>query len=277
MVRDGSEQKSPPSAANPRGLRMRELESLTGESRATILYWISQGILPPPYKTSRNMAWYDFRYPRLIEAIRTFQRDHNSTIAELRTLVETRGGPFALLDLQENFRNFLLGFPGRRRFDREEFLQMTGMTEARLEEMQDRDLLLPVEEGFFDENDVHAALKIRELQNDGWSMDDLTFYPREAIRFAALEVELLRRNWRRHPPEDLEARSREAIRETTKARQYVFARIFLRVFRTLEAEFRQASPREKDLGADWPGRNLADVLSDGPDGEGREFGNASAL
>ena len=231
----------------PRGLRMRELENLTGESRATILYWISQGILPPPQKTSRNMAWYDFRYPRLIDVIRTCQRDHNSSIADIRAFVAQRGDPFVLLELQENFRNFLMGFPGRRRFDRAEFLGLTGLTEETLEEMLRWDLLLPVEEGFFDENDVHAVFKIQELHREGWSMEDLTFYPREARRFAELEVELLRRNWRRRPPVDEDAGRREAIRETTLARQYTFFRIFLRAFRRMEEEFRRGSP-EKDGG-----------------------------
>ncbi len=225
----------------PRGFRMRELENLTGESRATILYWISQGILPPPHKTSRNMAWYDFRYPRLIDAIRTCQRDHNSSIADIRSFVVQRGDPFVLLEIQENFRNFLMGFPGRRRFDRADFLRMTGLAEEALEEMLRWNLLLPVEEGFFDENDVHAAFKIEELRREGWSMEDLTFYPREACRFAELEVELLRRNWRRRPPANAETGRREAIRETPLARQYTFSRIFLRAFRRLEEEFRSGT------------------------------------
>ncbi|HOU33611.1 MAG TPA: MerR family transcriptional regulator [Synergistaceae bacterium] len=235
-LKEAGTKKRPPGEPSPRGLRMRELEHLTGESRATILYWISQGILPPPVKTSRNMAWYDFRYPKLIDAIRTCQRDHNSSIADLRALVEQRGDPFILLELQENFRNFLLGFPGRRSLDRSEFLRVTGWTEGELDEALESDLVLPVEEGRFDENDVHAAFKIQELRREGWSLEDLTFYPREARHFADREMEVLRRNWPRTLSQDWDKRRREAIRETTLARQYIFSRIFLRAFRRWEAE-----------------------------------------
>lgn len=40
------------------GLRMKELMEATGLPKSTILFYLEQGLLPKPVKTSRNMAYY---------------------------------------------------------------------------------------------------------------------------------------------------------------------------------------------------------------------------
>ena len=40
----------------PKGLRMKQLMEATGLPKSTLLYYVEQGLLPPPVKTSPNMA-----------------------------------------------------------------------------------------------------------------------------------------------------------------------------------------------------------------------------
>jgi DNA-binding transcriptional MerR regulator len=49
---------------------MRELEKLTNFTRATINFYIREGLLPFPQKSARNMAYYDDEFVQKLEKIR---------------------------------------------------------------------------------------------------------------------------------------------------------------------------------------------------------------
>ena len=51
---------------------MNELTGATGVPKSTILYYIAQGLLPEPRKTSPNMAYYD---PACVERLRAHPAD----------------------------------------------------------------------------------------------------------------------------------------------------------------------------------------------------------
>ncbi len=211
-----------------RGLRMRELEALTGETKATILFWVSQGLLPPPRKTSRNMAWYDYRYPRMIEAIRFFQRQFNRSLSEIREYIEAFGGHEALFSAQDDLQIFLLGYENTRgkTFSRQEFLQITGMDEEELEELLRVGLLVPWEEGRFESSEINAAKAIRAHRAEGATLEELLFYPEAARRLSLLEVQFTLRRWKAKPPENPEEALRGALRQAALARHYYCSRLF---------------------------------------------------
>jgi len=54
-------------------LRMGELVKKTGVQKETIHFYINQGLLPRPLKTSKNMAYYDEGYVRRIKLIKELQ------------------------------------------------------------------------------------------------------------------------------------------------------------------------------------------------------------
>lgn len=53
---------------------MRELEKLTNFTRATINFYIREGILPFPQKSARNMAYYDDEFVRKLEKVRLLKK-----------------------------------------------------------------------------------------------------------------------------------------------------------------------------------------------------------
>jgi len=213
-----------------KGLKMKELEEMTGESRATILYWLSQGLLPPPEKTSANMSWYDSRYPRLIEAIRLLQKRMNHSIADIRALVEQQGGPLALLSAREKIDDFLFGgaSPMSARMSREELLESAGIDPGTLDRMLDLGIVRPERPGEFDEGDLNAASKVGFLVSIGIPLEDLAFYGKAADSVARRESEMISREWKANPPEDIGKARLKAQRELSFARQYYFGRAFRR-------------------------------------------------
>lgn len=48
---------------------MRDLEKLTGFSRATISFYIKEGLLPIPEKSAKNMAYYDEKFVHRLKLI----------------------------------------------------------------------------------------------------------------------------------------------------------------------------------------------------------------
>ena len=236
-----------------KGLKMKELEEMTGESRGTILYWLSQGLLPPPVKTSANMSWYDPRYPKLIEAIRLLQRRMNRSVADIRSLVEEQGGPLALLNAREKIDDFLFGgtSPMSIRMTREDLLRATGIEAETLDRMVELGILRPEVPGEFDEGDFNAASKVKSLVSLGIPMEDLAFYGKAADALARIEGEMVAREWEANPPADIENARLNAQRELSFARQYYFGRAFRREIRKIScgpkrgSASRQAGEGEK--------------------------------
>lgn len=60
---------------NPAGkvMKMAELSEKTGVRKATIHFYINQGLLPKPVKTEKNMAYYDESYVERIKLIKELQ------------------------------------------------------------------------------------------------------------------------------------------------------------------------------------------------------------
>lgn len=56
-------------------MRIGELEKLSGVPRTTIHYYTREGILPPPLKTGRTMAYYDQRHLERLKEVERVKRE----------------------------------------------------------------------------------------------------------------------------------------------------------------------------------------------------------
>jgi DNA-binding transcriptional MerR regulator len=65
---------------------MRELEKLTNMTRATINFYIKEGLLPVPQKSAKNMAYYDEEF---IEKLKFIEKMRNAdfTLNQIKRLV----------------------------------------------------------------------------------------------------------------------------------------------------------------------------------------------
>ena len=65
---------------------MRELEKLTNMTRATINFYIKEGILPLPQKSAKNMAYYDEEFIEKLKFIEKM-KDADFTLNQIKKLV----------------------------------------------------------------------------------------------------------------------------------------------------------------------------------------------
>lgn len=165
-------------------MRISELAEATGISVQTIHYYLREGLLPPPLKTARNMAYYGSEYVEDIRLIKELQEKRYLPLGVIKLALETkrRGKPISDIQnmsstLEEIFRP--LG-PGE---DIEpvalvELVVMTGLPATTLETLEKIGILMPdiTPQGKrYDGLDVRIARSAKRLLDAGLSPEDLGF------------------------------------------------------------------------------------------------------
>jgi len=69
-------------------LRMGDLAGRSGVSRETIRFYLRQGLLPPPRRKSRNMAWYGEEHVERLRAIRSLRDERGLPLGIIRRLLD---------------------------------------------------------------------------------------------------------------------------------------------------------------------------------------------
>ncbi len=75
-------------------LRMKDVVEQTGTSREAIRFYINEGLLPEPRKTSRNMAWYSPEHVERIRYIKALQEEHFLPLKAIRAVLNGDGAEF---------------------------------------------------------------------------------------------------------------------------------------------------------------------------------------
>jgi DNA-binding transcriptional MerR regulator len=223
MQKHPSNRKSGPP---PPGLKMSELAAATGVPKSTVLYYLGQGLLPEPSKTSPNMAYYD---PACVERIRLIQQmraRHRLTLSEIKRCLEdkSRGKDLGVyLELNEEI--FGPGGP-RRLLDAKAFCRETGLGSGQLNELQRAHLLLPLEEGRFDAEDVRMGRMYRDAFDFGIQAEDLAYYAELGEKIVDREMALRNRMTGRLPYQQDAAATTQMVKNARMCRAYIIDRLF---------------------------------------------------
>lgn len=70
---------------------MKDLVERTGASREAIRFYINEGLLPQPRRTSRNMAWYSQEHVSRVRYIRALQEEHFLPLKAIRAVLDGEG------------------------------------------------------------------------------------------------------------------------------------------------------------------------------------------
>ena len=210
------------------GMQMKELVEATGVPKSTILYYLSQGLLPLPVKASHNMAYYDPQCVERIGFIRNLQRHHRLSLAEIKDIVKKAGeGIDYKIRLELNELVFGPTKQGKK-FKLSGFRKLTGLSDLQVKRLIHARLLLPLEDGRFDEEDVAMGKAFADAFSWGIQVRDLAFYVELGEKMVDREVEL-----RHQITHDLAyEQDAEITLEMTKnarlSRSYILQRLFLR-------------------------------------------------
>ncbi len=229
---------------------MNELASVTGVPKSTILYYLSQGLLPEPRRTSRNMAYYDPACVERIQLIQQMQERHRSTLSEIkRCLDDTERGSELGVYLELNEEVFGSLEP-RRLLDAKAFCRETGLSTDQLEDLLQVRLLLPLEEGRFDAEDVGMGRMYLGAFNFGIRARDLSYYAELGEKIVAREMTLRNRMTGRMPYQKDAAATIQMVKNARMCRAYVIDRLFQHRVAAMK-DLKDAPPPEREEPEPW--------------------------
>jgi DNA-binding transcriptional MerR regulator len=223
-------QKAPKRPCDDTGepyLKMKELVTATGLTKATLLHYVNQGLLPAPVRTSPNMAYYPPHTVDRARFIKQIQQQHRLPLAAIRGLVRAldQGRDVApLVELQAA----IFGGQTTGRLSRASFSRKTGLSEAQIDSLCQKQLLIPLEKDHFDNQDTALGELLAKSLALGIDTDSLAFYPRLAAEIVDHEMALRNRHTSEMAFEQDAGVTLELTRMARSLRAYVIDRIMQR-------------------------------------------------
>ena len=203
-------------------LKMKQLMAATGLPKSTLLLYVNKGLLPPPVKTSPNMAWYHPDCVSRIQFLRRIQADHRLPLAAIKGLLREwdQGRDIApLLELQSQ----VFG-SDTEPMDEARFCRRAEITPEFLAQLSALELILPLEPGRYDAQDVEVARMLKQSVDGGMELGEMEFYPRLAAQIVDRELALREKYTQALPHDANAALTLEMTRMARGLRAYVIDR-----------------------------------------------------
>lgn len=206
-------------------LKMKALMEATGVSKATIVHYLKEGLLPAPMRTNRNMAYYDASCVERVLFVKKMQAQHRLPLSQIKLILDQRDKGREVTSLIE-LKEFVFGNQGQMRLDQAAFCKATGLSSAEVEICLAANLLRPREKGIFDQEDVAAGQVLRVCIDLGISVEEAGFYPRLAEAVVDKEMAIQRRLARAKTYDESIHTTMELTRVARILRAYIFDRVF---------------------------------------------------
>jgi len=161
-------------------MRMKQLTAETGVTKATVQFYVHEGLIPKPIKTHANMAYYDESHVSAIRLVRELQSKRflplsvikrvmqgekgGMSVDEIRTLVEIDGKFFT--NIQEN--------PTLKGLNVNELSERAGVSLEDIRTMERMEILTPVKKGnhkLYGEVDIRIVECLGKLRKAGFTPD----------------------------------------------------------------------------------------------------------
>lgn len=209
------------------GLRMKELAEATGLPKSAILHYVAQGLLPEPVRAGPNMAYYDPVCIERIKYIKTIQSRYAFPLGKIKMILARKDqgqDVVPLIELSETIFGSAEGVP----LDEAAFCDATGLSSEQIETLIENGLLLPLEPGEYNGQDVTIGRIYAQGLALGIAASDMAFYAVAAKRIVDEEMRL-RARFTAHLPEDQDAGLTQRLVQAARAtRNYVIDRTFQR-------------------------------------------------
>lgn len=206
---------------------MNELVAASGLPKSTILYYLNMGLLPEPVKTSPNMAYYDPECVGQLHFIKTMQSKHRLPLQKIKLLVDLKKeghNPEPVAELL----GMVFNSPNGNPLTLDEYCEKTGLAPEVVQTLLDEELLVPLQDGTFDPQDVAIGLMFHNSHEDGLSSKDFHFYPVLAKQIVAHETALQNRIVKDLTLDENVRISMNALQFARVFRVYILERLFQR-------------------------------------------------
>ena len=207
--------------------KMKDLVAVTGIPKSTVILYVNRGLLPQPIRTGPNVAYYHPDCEQRITFIKRIQSSHRLPLAAIKGLLKEvdRGKDVnALLNLQ----TLIFAKGGDDPLDARELAGETGLSSGQVAALVGARLLVPLEDGSFNREDVAVGKLLQSGLALGLKIEELDFYPQLADRIVENELELRFRHTRDLAFDEDAALTLEMTRIARGLRAYIIDRIMQR-------------------------------------------------
>ncbi|MEW6440792.1 MAG: MerR family transcriptional regulator [bacterium] len=161
-------------------MRMKRLMAETGVTKATVQFYVNEGLIPKPIKTHANMAYYDESHVNAIRLVKELQSKRflplsvikrvmqgekgGMSVDEIRTLLEIDGKLFT--NLEEN--------PTLEPLHVNDLPKMTGVSLEDIRMMEQLKMLTPARKGnqkLYGEDDIRIVECFAKFRRAGFTPD----------------------------------------------------------------------------------------------------------
>ncbi len=206
-------------------LKMRELAEVTGVKKPTILFYINEGLLPKPVKTSPNVSFYPYSFIERINLIRKLQSKHRLSLLRIREILmeRDRGKEIApLIELNQE----VFGNSDVVQMDKKTFCQKTRLSPEQVEKAVKLELLIPQRPDRFDSEDQALGNILSQCFELGLPLEEITYYAKLGKKIVKEEMAIHRRILADEPFEKVVTTTLELTRIARTMRSYVIDRLF---------------------------------------------------
>jgi len=130
-------------------LKMKELMTLSDESKSTILFYIKEGLLPQPQKPKPNVHLYDESCVQILKFIKYLQHNFSYSILEIKSIFEENTFDFdGSFEMMVRSLELISGSRDNVWYSKKEFLTLLNMDEKTLKSYQEKGYLFERAKGY---------------------------------------------------------------------------------------------------------------------------------
>ncbi len=171
-------------------LKIGEIARTAGVSISTVHHYLKEGLLNPPPKTSRNMAYYDPSTVEEIRLIKELQTNRFLPLSAIKLILEARRSGQAtnhVLEMKSVLEDIFRPVPGNEsnevNMTLSELSVAAGLSENDIKTLEKMRLLQPDTKGpepVYNDIDVSIARLFKRMRDYGLKAEDLFIYTRFA-------------------------------------------------------------------------------------------------
>ncbi len=170
--------------------KMKELMTLSDESKSTILYYIKEGLLPEPSKPKPNVHLYSESCVQILKFIKYLQHSLSYSISDIKTIFKDNTFDFdGSFEALVRSLELISGGRDNQWHTRKAFLSLLNLDEKRLKSYQDKGYLLERAKGF-SSKEVEIAEILERASTLGLDFSLLDAYVSDAKVLAQKENEV---------------------------------------------------------------------------------------
>ena len=204
--------------------KIGEIAEKTGVTVNAVRHYVHEGLLPPPHKTSPNMAYYDEECIPLIIEIKKLQEEYFLPLPVIKKGLEMRKAG-VILNIEDSTFAPMNKLLNSRGMSEDEFCEKFSITKAKLRGYAKKGLFAPQlihDKLTYTPDDILMGEIWRELEEAGFTEEDIDRISGDVRRISDSIFKLIKSTSQACTPEAKPGRTKKMVSLTAKFMNHMY-------------------------------------------------------